>query len=41
MPARTFASPICITFTENGEEDDLRTRLNAPANNLEQSLYVS
>lgn len=31
----------CITFTENGEEDDLRTRLNAPANNLEQSLYVS
>lgn len=31
----------CITFTENGEETDLRTRLNAPANNLTQDLYVS
>ncbi|MEO0006439.1 MAG: hypothetical protein RJA20_635 [Bacteroidota bacterium] len=31
----------CITFTENGEEDDLRTRLNAPANILSQDLYVS
>ncbi|MCH2022495.1 MAG: FAD-dependent oxidoreductase [Saprospiraceae bacterium] len=31
----------CITFTSNGEEDDLRTRLLAPANNLSQSLYVS
>ncbi len=31
----------CITFTENGEEADLRARLNAPANNLEQDLYVS
>lgn len=31
----------CITFTENGEEDDLRSRLTAPANNLEQDLYVS
>jgi NADPH-dependent glutamate synthase beta subunit-like oxidoreductase len=31
----------CITFTDNGEEDDLRTRLNAPANNLAQALYVS
>ena len=31
----------CITFTQNGEEEDLRTRLNAPANNEEQDLYVS
>lgn len=31
----------CITFTEPGEEEDLRTRLNAPANDLNQDLYVS
>jgi formate dehydrogenase (NADP+) beta subunit len=31
----------CITFTGNGEEADLRTRLNAPAVNLAQDLYVS
>lgn len=31
----------CITFTDNGEEDDLRTRLMAPANDLTQDLYVS
>ena len=31
----------CITFTENGEEADLRTRLNAPATDLAQDLYVS
>ena len=31
----------CITFTANGEEDDLRGRLKAPANNGEQALYVS
>ncbi|MBI5277950.1 MAG: FAD-dependent oxidoreductase [Burkholderiales bacterium] len=31
----------CITFTGNGEEDDLRQRLNAPALNLAQDLYVS
>ncbi len=31
----------CITFTTNGEEDDLRTRLNAPAENQTQDLYVS
>lgn len=31
----------CITFTENGEEAELRTRLSAPANNLTQDLYVS
>jgi NADPH-dependent glutamate synthase beta subunit-like oxidoreductase len=31
----------CITFTGNGEEADLRGRLNAPANDLTQDLYVS
>ncbi|CAG0975425.1 MAG: 4Fe-4S dicluster domain-containing protein [Rhizobiaceae bacterium] len=31
----------CITFTENGEEDELRARLTAPALNPEQDLYVS
>ncbi len=31
----------CITFTTNGDEDDLRGRLSAPANNLTQDLYVS
>jgi NADPH-dependent glutamate synthase beta subunit-like oxidoreductase len=31
----------CITFTEDGEEPELRTRLKAPALNLEQDLYVS
>lgn len=31
----------CITFTTNGEEEDLRTRLSAPALNLSQDLYVS
>ena len=31
----------CITFTANGEEDDLRSRLKAPANNTDQALYVS
>jgi NADPH-dependent glutamate synthase beta subunit-like oxidoreductase/ferredoxin len=30
----------CITFTENGEEADLRKRLTAPALNLTQDLYV-
>jgi formate dehydrogenase beta subunit len=30
----------CITFTQNGDEADLRTRLSAPANNLAQDLYV-
>src|SRR5262249_15893327 len=30
----------CITFTGNGEEADLRTRLQAPAKNLTQDLYV-
>jgi len=31
----------CLTMTENGDESDLRTRLSAPAENLEQALYVS
>jgi formate dehydrogenase beta subunit len=31
----------CISFTENGEEADLRQRLSAPALNLAQDLYVS
>ncbi len=31
----------CITFTPNGEEAELRTRLKAPATNLTQDLYVS
>ncbi|MBV8777898.1 MAG: FAD-dependent oxidoreductase [Alphaproteobacteria bacterium] len=30
----------CITFTDNGEETELRTRLSAPANNLTQDLYI-
>lgn len=31
----------CITFTVNGDEADLRTRLKAPAINLSQALLVS
>jgi formate dehydrogenase beta subunit len=31
----------CITFTENGEETELRTRLKAPSLNLTQDLYVA
>jgi NADPH-dependent glutamate synthase beta subunit-like oxidoreductase len=31
----------CITFTENGEEADLRTRLSAPSPNPLQDLYVA
>lgn len=31
----------CISFTANGEEADLRTRLKAPALNWGQALYVS
>ena len=31
----------CITFTENGKEEDLRNRLSAPALNLDQDLLVS
>ncbi len=31
----------CITFTLNGEEEDLRMRLTAPAKNTSQDLYTS
>lgn len=31
----------CITFTANGDEDDLRGRLAAPAQNRNQALYLS
>jgi len=31
----------CITFTSNGDEADLRTRLKAPATHTAQDLYVS
>jgi NADPH-dependent glutamate synthase beta subunit-like oxidoreductase len=30
----------CITFTENGREEELRGRLMAPALNTEQDLYI-
>src|SRR4029078_8814095 len=30
----------CITFTQDGEEADLRARLNAPAKNATQDLYI-
>jgi ferredoxin len=30
----------CITFTQDGEEPELRARLNAPAANVTQALYV-
>ncbi len=31
----------CLTITRNGDEMELRTRLSAPALNLDQALYVS
>ncbi|MDH3746690.1 MAG: FAD-dependent oxidoreductase [Gammaproteobacteria bacterium] len=31
----------CLTITVNGEEDELRGRLSAPAENRDQALYVS
>ncbi|MEE9437857.1 MAG: FAD-dependent oxidoreductase [Saprospiraceae bacterium] len=31
----------CITFGVNAEEEELRTKLNAPALNLDQALYIS
>jgi len=31
----------CITFTQNGPEEDVRRRLTAPAVNASQDLYVS
>jgi NADPH-dependent glutamate synthase beta subunit-like oxidoreductase len=30
----------CITFTQNGDESDLRQRLTAPATNASQDIYV-
>jgi formate dehydrogenase beta subunit len=32
---------LCLTMTANGPEDDLRTRLMAPADNPDQAVYVS
>jgi formate dehydrogenase (NADP+) beta subunit len=32
---------LCLTITRDGDEEDLRGRLSAPANNLTQDLYVS
>jgi len=31
----------CITFTDNGEETELRERLSAPAHNITQPIYVA
>ncbi|WP_407277986.1 FAD-dependent oxidoreductase [Aromatoleum evansii] len=31
----------CITFTQNGEEDELRGRLKAPSREREQALYLA
>jgi formate dehydrogenase (NADP+) beta subunit len=31
----------CINFTDNGDEEDLRTRLLAPADDPTQALYIS
>ena len=31
----------CLTITHGGEEQDLRQRLSAPAENLDQDIYVS
>ena len=31
----------CINFTDNGDEQQLRTRLRAPAKNMTQDLYLS
>ena len=31
----------CLTITRDGDENDLRSRLSAPAMNLEQALFVS
>ena len=31
----------CLTITANGDEAELRARLQAPAENIEQALYVS
>ncbi|HLK14751.1 MAG TPA: FAD-dependent oxidoreductase [Fimbriimonadaceae bacterium] len=31
----------CLTMTPNGEEGDIRTHLTAPAENMEQAIFVS
>ncbi len=31
----------CLTITEAGSEEELRSRLSAPAINLEQAIYIS
>jgi ferredoxin len=31
----------CLTMTPNGEESDIRARLTAPAENMEQAIFVS
>ena len=31
----------CITFTRDGDEQELRARLNAPSRNMTQDLYVA
>jgi NADPH-dependent glutamate synthase beta subunit-like oxidoreductase len=37
----TVCPTDCITFTKDGDEDELRKRLKAPATNLAQELYVA
>ena len=32
---------LCLTITHDGEEDDLRDRLTAPAENRDQALFAS
>ncbi|MGH9558415.1 MAG: FAD-dependent oxidoreductase, partial [Bryobacteraceae bacterium] len=32
---------LCLTITRDGEEEDLRARLSAPAGNLAQDIYIS
>ena len=31
----------CLTITKNGDEEELRTRLLAPADNMDQAIFVS
>ena len=37
----TICPTNCITFTKNGDEEELRARLKGPATNLAQDLYVA
>ena len=41
MVILTSQTTDSITFTANGDEGDLRTRLSAPSRNRDQALYVS